>query len=158
MGEPAMLSGIFLPAFFLLLVVSPGLAAWKGGEPERWGGMVILAMWALQSVGEFVLPSQYYAVDPVAFLTDVVGMLGFGIIALNARRVWPLWAAALQLLSLSAHFARWADLDIPAIVYALMRDGPTFVVMIALLIGTLCHMRRVRREGTDIAWQSWPTS
>ncbi len=136
-------------------MASPGLAAWKGGEPERWGGLIILAMWAIQSVGEFIVPSRYVALDPVAFLCDLVGVLGFGALALHARRVWPLLAAALQLLCLSAHFARWADLAIPPIVYALMRDGPTFVVMIVLLAGTVLHMRRVRRNGTDAAWQDW---
>lgn len=117
--------------------------------------MVILAMWALQSIGEFILPSHYQFVDPIAFLTDLVGTVGFGIIALHARRIWPLWATALQLLSLSAHFARWADLAIPRIVYALMRDGPTFIVMIVLLGGTILHIRRMHRGVTDNAWQNW---
>lgn len=142
----------------MLLVVSPGLAAFKGGEPERWGGLIILGMWAVQSVGAFMLPSRYTVVDPVAFLCDLVGTIGFGIIAVNARRVWPLWAAALQLLSLSAHFARWADLAIPSIVYALMRDGPTFFAMVALLAGTVGHIVRMRRKGEDSAWQTWGTS
>ncbi|MCJ2183828.1 hypothetical protein MTR62_14160 [Novosphingobium sp. 1949] len=157
MGDETIVLHAFLPAFFILLVVSPGLAAWKGGEPERLGGLVILAMWGLQSFGEYFLPSRFSTVDPVAFCSDLVGTLGFGFIALHARRVWPLWAASLQLLSLSAHFARWADIGIPKIVYALMRGGPTFVVMLVLLAGTLAHWRRMRRVAVDHPWQSWRT-
>lgn len=141
--------------FFALMLASLGLASIKGGEPERYGAFVLLAMWAVQSLGVSVFPSRFVAVDPVALLTDFIGALGFGAIALNARRIWPLCATALQVLSLSAHFARWADLAIPKLVYALMRGGPTFVVLSALLVGTLLHLRRLRRDGVDPSWQDW---
>lgn len=137
------------------MIVTLGLAGWKGGEPERWGGMIIIAMWALQTVGEYAHPSRFVTVDPFPFLSDLVGTIGFGVIAVHARRAWPLWAAALQLLSLSAHFARWADLKIPAVVYALMRGGPTFVVILVLFLGTILHIRRLKRYGRDAPWQRW---
>ena len=149
------LADFLQPAFFALMLASLGLALWKGGEPERAGALVLVAMWALQSLGVNFLPSRFIAVDPVAFLSDLVGTLGFGAIALNARRFWPLCATALQVLSLSAHFARWADLAIPKLVYALMRSGPTFVVLSVLLIGTVLHLRRLHRDGVDRSWQDW---
>ncbi len=141
--------------FFLLLIVSIGLALWKGGAPERWGAVVILTMVGIAAVAEVILPSGFRRVDPFSLLTDLVGTLGFGWLALQALRIWPLWATSLQLLSLSAHFARWADLGIPPLVYAVMRGTPTGFALLALILGTILHLRRLRRDGSDRSWQDW---
>lgn len=142
-------------AFFLLLIVAVALAFWQGGAPERWGAAVVLAMALLQVGGESLLPSGFTSVDPLSLMTDVVGAAGFGVLALQARRIWPLWATSLQLLSLSAHFARWADIDIPPIVYAVMRGTPTFLALSAIALGTVLHVLRKRRHGDDPSWQDW---
>ncbi len=142
-------------AFFLLLIVAVSLAFWRGGAPERWGAAIIVAMVLLQVGGESLFPSGFTSVDPLSLMTDVVGTVGFGVLALQARRVWPLWATSLQLLSLSAHFARWADIDIPPIVYAVMRGTPTFLALLAIVVGTILHVSRRRRLGNDPSWQDW---
>jgi hypothetical protein len=142
-------------AFFLLLVVAVALAFWQGGAPERWGAAIILAMVLLQVGGESLLPSRFRSVDPTSLLTDAVGTAGFGYLALQARRIWPLWATSLQLLSLSAHFARWADIGIPPTVYAVMRGTPTFLALSAIAIGTILHVWRKQRLGNDPSWQDW---
>ena len=141
--------------FLLLLLVSLTLALWKGGAPERWGAVVILAMVGFEATAEIFLPSGFRSVDPLSFVTDLIGTIGFGVLALQAMRIWPLWATSLQLLSLSAHFARWADIGIPPVVYAVMRSTPTGLALAVLLVGTLMHMRRMRRDGSDRSWQNW---
>lgn len=142
-------------AFFLLLTVSVGLALWKGGAPEKGGVIVILTMAVFEALAINIIPSRFDAVDPGPLLSDLIGALGFGFLAIQAFRIWPLWATALQLLSLAAHFARWADIAVPKIVYALMRGMPTFMVFVVLLIGTILHMARLRRRGYDPSWQNW---
>ncbi|WP_188770112.1 hypothetical protein [Novosphingobium endophyticum] len=142
-------------AFFLLLPLSLALAAWKGGVPERLGALVIVVMAVVQWIAILFDPSEFVSVDPASLITDAVGAVGFGILAVQARRIWPIWAASLQLLSLSAHFARWADIGVPPFVYALMRGAPTFLVLIALLLGTILHMMRLKRHGADPSWQDW---
>jgi len=142
-------------AFFLLLPLSLILATWKGGAPERYGALVIVAMAVIQRIAIVFVPSHFVSVDPAALVTDFVGLTGFGILAVQARRIWPIWAASLQLLSVSAHFARWADIGVPPFVYALMRGSPTFVALAALLVGTVLHMVRLKRHGADPSWQNW---
>lgn len=149
MGSPLQM------AFFLLLALTLGIAFWRGGGPERYGAAVLAAMFVVQGTMFQIVPSGFYSVDPVPLVTDIIGFAGFGAIAMNARRIWPLWAAALQLLAVSAHFARWADLAIHAQVYAFMRSGPTFLALIALFAGTVLHRVRQRRWGFDPAWQDW---
>lgn len=142
-------------AFLLALIPVPVFAVWKGGAPERWGAGVIVAMTLTQAASMWLHPSRYIAVDPGPLLTDLVGMAGFAVLALEARRVWPIWATSLQLLSLSAHFARWADIAIPPQVYAVMRSAPTFGALVAIFIGTVLHLHRMRRRGFDLSWQNW---
>lgn len=142
-------------AYFLILVLSIGLALWRGGAPERIGAAVFIAMAGFQAVAMQILPSHFVRVDPDSLITDLIGFVGFGYLALEARRIWPIWATALQILSLSAHFARWADVAIPPLVYAIMRGAPTFGAAIAILAGTILHMHRRRRHGCDHSWQSW---
>jgi hypothetical protein len=142
-------------AFFLLLPLSLLLAIWKGGAPERYGALVIIVMAVVQRIAIAFIPSHFVAVDPASVITDGVGIVGFGVLAVQARRIWPIWAASFQLLSLSAHFARWADIHVPPFVYALMRGAPTFLALTALLLGTMLHMHRLRRRGDDPAWQDW---
>lgn len=153
--SPTLLEATTRIAFFLVLFVSLPLALWKGGEPERYGAFVILAMIAAQVVGRALLPIHFNQLDAVSFVTDLIGALGFGYLAMQALRIWPLWAASLQLLALSAHFARWASIKTPEVVYALMRGGPTFLVLLALLVGTVLHLRRCRKHGNDPSWQDW---
>ncbi|AIT79421.1 hypothetical protein [Novosphingobium pentaromativorans] len=142
-------------AFFLLLPLSLLLAVWKGGAPERYGALVIVAMAVIQRIAIVFVPSHFVSVDPAALVTDFVGLAGFGTLAVQARRIWPIWAASLQLLSVSAHFARWADIGVPPFVYALMRGSPTFLALAALLVGTILHIVRLKRHGADPSWQNW---
>lgn len=142
-------------AYFLILILSVGLALWKGGAPERAGALVFIAMAVIQALVMTYMPSRFVRVDPDSLVTDVIGFLGFGYLALEARRFWPIWATSLQILSLSAHFARGADIGIPPMVYAVMRGGPTFGAAIAILVGTLLHWHRLRRRGSDASWQIW---
>lgn len=142
-------------AFFVLMALSLLLAMWKGASPERIGALVIAGMLAWKLTSRAIIPSRFTMVDPASLSTDLLGLLGFGFLALQARRYWPLWATSLQLLSLSAHFARWADIGIAPLVYAVMRYAPTYGVLAALTAGTIMHMQRMRSHGGDPAWQDW---
>ena len=141
--------------FFLLMAFTIPLAIWKGGAPERIGAATLLAMLAWKLLSTIIMPSYFVTVDPGSLISDLLGLLGFGYLALQARRFWPLLATSLQLLSLSAHFARWADIQIAPMVYAVMRYAPTFGVLIVLGAGTIAHMQRMRLHGCDPSWQNW---
>ncbi len=143
--------GTFLVA--LLGAIILGLA--KGGAPERRGALVLSAMAGWQYSVSFFVPPRFVATDEISLIGDAIGLAGFAFIALDARRIWPIWASAFQLLSLSGHFARWVELSFDPLIYAWMRTLPTAGAILALLAGTIAHIHRLRRYGEDPSWQDW---
>lgn len=142
-------------AFAAILILSTSFAFARGGGPERWGAVVIVAMTAIQFGSEFIGHQKFHSVDLGSVVVDSYGVIGFGAIALYARRAWPIWATSLQILSLSSHFARQVDKSVSPMVYALMKSSPTFLVLLALIVGTAAHVRRLRANGTDPGWMGW---
>ena len=142
-------------AFLFVLVVSITLAGWRGGSPEKWGAASLVAMTALQVAGTAAIGWRLGAIDWVALTVDLVGFAAFTAIALFARRVWPLWASALQLFSLTTHFVRASIFFIHPIVYWLMKSAPTFGICLILIAATYLHRRRLIRDGGDPSWTVW---
>jgi hypothetical protein len=145
--------GIF--AFAMILLLSTSFAFAGGGAPERWGALVIVTMTAIQVASAFSGHQKFYSVDLGSVVVDAYGVIGFGAIALYARRAWPIWATSLQILSLSSHFARQVDQGVSPMVYALMKSSPTFFVLLALFVGTMAHRRRLQLHGKDPGWMDW---
>lgn len=133
-------------AFTAVMVGALLFAFWKGGAAERAGAALIVVMAAIQwSARAFTEPS-FDRTDFVPLLVDVIGFAGFTWIGLHARRYWPLFAAALQLLSLAGHLARGVDMAIDPLAYLIMKSGPTFITFLLLVIGTTNYRRRIRRK------------
>lgn len=141
---------LLLAAFYTLMVAALLLAFRCGGKPERAGAAIVVAMVLLQFGLRLFIEPKLAVVDPRALVVDFVGFTGFLWIALAARRYWPFFAAALQLLSLGSHFARVAERAVDPFVYVLMSGAPTALVLICLIIGTL-NFRRHRRSRNPAA-------
>ena len=142
-------------AFGVALFLSISFAFAKGGGPEKVGALVIATMTAIQLGCLLIEPQRFYSVDVASVIVDAYGVIGFGAIALYAKRAWPIWATSLQILSLSSHFARQVDAGVSPMVYGIMKSSPTFLVLFALLVGTLAHTRRLRLHGGDPGWMDW---
>ena len=142
-------------AFYALFTVSVLFALAKGGWPERLGAAAYLALASVQIGVSFILPFFYDKVDGVGFFADLLSLAAFGAIALSAKRIWPLWAASLQLLAIASHFARWAQIAIEPYVYSLMKTVPTASTLVAMAVGTYFHQRRLKKFGYDPDWVNW---
>ena len=86
-----------------------GLRASRGGAPERIGATIL-------SVGSVLTPchgiepgGSYGSVETGVFIVDVATLIAFLILALRARRFWPLWMTALQLIGTPGHLVKLAD-------------------------------------------------
>jgi hypothetical protein len=126
----------------LLALSAIGFAAAFGGTAERVGAVTIACMVLIAFIGQMILVRSYESIDPVGFSQDILAFISFSLIGIYTRRVWPLWAAAFQLLSVGAHFVRGFDLPVRPVVYIWMKSGPTWAVYILLIVGTLLHRRQ----------------
>ena len=139
----------------LSLVFASGLVAYlRGGPPEKIAAAIIVA-WILADFTYHVLfgPSGFDTVDPVHLVLDGAELVAIMWLALSANRVWPLWAAAAQLICVSGHLAVFIEPDGVRRAYWAMTQLPQYIQLIALVCGAAAHARRQQRIGRYRSWR-----
>jgi hypothetical protein len=147
------MSPLFVTIF--CVVVGAGLLAYlRGGPPERLAAGIIVS-WVLADGLYHILfgPSGFDTVDPVHVVLDGGELIAIVWLALRANRVWPLWAAAAQLICVSGHVAVLVEPDGARRAYWAMTQVPQYVQLTALLLGAAAHSRRQRRVGKYRSWR-----
>lgn len=136
----------FAIAFLVFELATIG-AVWRfGGPTERAGAAILLAMVLLTYGGYAFLSPVFQNVDPLALAVDLVGLSGFCWLGVTSRKLWPLWAASLQLLSTGAHVIRALEIPVRAPVYYWMKGMPTLGVIVLLILVTWLHHGREGRS------------
>lgn len=144
-----------IAAYYAVFAFAIIYALWRGGEPERFGIVMLLIGFFVQATAYGVTKIQFETVDLASLLVDIINLVGFTAIALNAKRYWPLVAAALQLLAVLTHCARYVELEITPLVYSIMRTLPTGGVIVLVIVGTAFHVARLKRWAEDPPWVDW---
>lgn len=146
--------------FFVLLTI--GLALLKGGEPERYGALGLLGISALCALDHYLMANGGGQFRPLtlSFCTweCIFGLAGFTIIALSAWRIWPLWAAALQLLANAAAVCERFNFIITEKVLCTMQDMVLAMTTFVLFLGTLAIWQGRSRIGKTRDWYNWMES
>ena len=138
-----------------IVVIASAISYRRGGPPERLAAMLI-AGWVLTDALYHLLfgPSGFDRVDPVHLVLDG-GMLGAIVwLALRANRVWPLFAAAAQLMCFSSHIAVMVTPEGARRAYWAMSQLPQYIQLAALLAGAAAHARRERMIGPYRSWRT----
>ena len=135
-----------------------GLAMWRwGAGPER--GMAILF------AGVLILPAvlfRFFLNGALLFSSyglvyvalDVIALLGFAAIALNANRNYPLWVAGFQIVAVGSHVVRGMVDSVSPIAYMVLVVGPSYCQLVLLAAGLLRHRARQARFGPYREWRS----
>ena len=116
-----------------------GLAVWRGRWEERTIalGMVVdsLAASIFQNTQDWTAPQWADLTIDVAYLILMVW------VALTSRRVWPLFAAAFQLIDVAVYLAFIADRRVGAFApyYAIVVWS--YLILIVIVVGTLTRPR-----------------
>jgi hypothetical protein len=76
------------------------------------------------------------------------------VVALKANRLYPLCIAAFQIVSLTTHLARDLTGKISGTVYGLLAAGPSYLEILALIVGIALHHRRARTFGSYRSWRA----
>ena len=130
------------------------IAMYRGGAPERIAGAIIVC-WIVSDVTYHLLfgPSGFDVVDPVHLVLDGGELVAIMWLALRANRMWPLWAAAAQLICVSGHLAAYVDVAGMRRAYWAMTQLPAYVQLLALVLGAMAHTRRLERIGPYRSWR-----
>lgn len=130
-----------------LVVLVCGFAFLKGDEPERiWAGAYILgwfaSLLAQDNVGEYTFKMRMLAID-FTMLLVLIGLVW------KARRAWPTWAAACQLLVVTSHIVAMTDLRSPASSVITVINLAGYGVLVALAVGTFWAWQERRAAGLE---------
>lgn len=139
----------------LLLLALVIVAIWRGAAPERSVAAVFAGMFVLDRVYH-VLCGQGLVLDGVNIghiLIDGAATVAFGVIALHANRVYPLWLTGLQLAATVSHVLRAISPVMAHDAYALLMIAPSYLQTAVFALGLLLHCRRTRRFGRYRSWQ-----
>ncbi|MEE4317541.1 MAG: hypothetical protein V2I74_11230 [Erythrobacter sp.] len=137
--------------------VALALAIWRwGGGPERWLiGIFVATMVAPTHVfGLFGI--EIYPFGPHGWIfvaIDVIAMIAFVVIALNANRNYPLWVAGFQLVAIGAHAARGMVDAVSPFAYLVLSIGPSYCQLVIIFAGLVRHIRRENRFGPYREWR-----
>lgn len=142
--------GVTLAVF---LVVG-ALAMRLGGPPEHYAAGIVVG-WLLVSLAyqAAVGPASFGSVDPARFALDTAELVAISALALRANRMWPLWAAAAQLICVSGHIAAFIEPGGMRRAYWVMTQMPPFIQVLALLLGAVAHAERWKRIGPYRSWR-----
>jgi hypothetical protein len=143
-------------AILLLIAGTVAVAFVRGGGPERAIALVLLASFLFQTAGRAIIPASFDTVDAVRLSTDLLTTIGLILVAVRAKRFWPLPVVSMQIIMTGAHFARAIEVDISRWSYVLMSTGLSYAMLALVWLGVKHHQQRLRQVGHDPCWQtSW---
>jgi hypothetical protein len=133
----------------LLPVVMIGVFAfWKGGELERFamGAWVLGWMAAMLIQGDTEL---YLGFQLGLFLLDCAMLAVFTGLAWRYRRSWPVWAAACQLVVLTAHLAFPLARAASITAFYTVLNLAGYGILLAIGVGTFWAWQDRRAAGLE---------
>jgi hypothetical protein len=137
-----------------LFLVLAGFALRRGAGPERASAAAFFLMYLLDYPYHWLFEeARWGQVDMGHALIDGVAAALMILTAVWANRIYTLFLAAFQLLSLSSHFARGLENDVHGLAYAVMIIWPSYLVIATIAIGLVFHRRRVRDYGNYRSWR-----
>lgn len=130
------------------------MALYKGDEPERLVAIILITATLTDMVNHTLFGEPVFiALNPGHLVIDSWTTVALFWVALRANRGWPMWACAAQLILMVAHMAKLTELSLVRFGYFAMTQLPVIIQTVALLTGTIAHVRRTERVGRYQAWR-----
>jgi hypothetical protein len=152
-----MLGQLYIWSFWIqhfVMLISP-IVAWRWGKGPELQCAIILALmvlcdWLYHLVtGNTAILNE---IDPGHLFIDTSAGLAFFVVSLRANRLYPICISALQLVSITSHFARGIDERIARLIYGAMIIGPSYFQIALLYLGIILHHRRQQKYGDYPQW------
>jgi len=138
--------------YWVLLACAAFYVLWRGGTPERLaisgcaGGSIL-------SAGTVWVGLGTYERLQFGILFVDLGLLAFFLwLALRADRYWPLWVSGFHSVGVMTHFAKALAPDLNPWAYAVGQAAGSYLIIAAIVAGTVRHRLRLARDGADNSW------
>jgi hypothetical protein len=127
----------------------------RGAGPERILASLLLGMFVIDPIYHRVVGGSmfWYHADLGHVVIDTVVMAVTFAVALGANRVYPLWIAGAQIVAISGHLYRLTLEEINKFAYDAMTVTPSYIQLVALMVGIAFHTSRRRRLGSYPSWR-----
>lgn len=135
-----------------LLLAVCAFAFTRGGEPERWGAGLILAITVAGAVGDAFLPHEVFLV--ARLVAEGALALGFLFIAIRYASLWLGGVMLLQAVQFSLQAFYFVTHRAHDATYVVINNIDFFGILACLTAGTLAASRRRRRALALSAAQS----
>lgn len=126
---------------FAALVCGGGIL--RGGADERATAAAFLIGWAANAI---LLDRSWPAVQTAGLVIDFLFFLFLLAVSLRTTRFWPLVACGFQLLAVLTHAAKLVDRGVAQWAYITAGVIWTYLVLIAMAVGTWNVWRAGRAE------------
>lgn len=155
---PDMISALYdmrveLQTFWYFAIFAVALR-WGAG-PEKYAAASLFFLRVIEWPYHFVFPDPmtFGAIDWGHAIIDMIVAAALIAIAVRANRMYVMWLAAVQLLSVFAHLTR--DLAAAATPkgYALLSFTPSYMELAIMTGGLIYHVRREKRYGSYRQWR-----
>jgi len=125
----------------------------RGGPPERIA-IVIAVVASVLSTASVTrdLATRFSSLEAGVFTIDLVTLAAFLALVAWADRFWPLWVAGMHAVSVATHAAVLIDPGVVPRVYAFTQALWCYPILLAMVIGTIRHRRRLALYGADRSW------
>jgi len=135
----------YIGAAFMVIVGM--FALLKGGEPERIGAGAYLMAWFASVLVQS--NAGLLGVQWAMFAIDIAVLLVFIAMVWKAPRSWPVWACALQLLTVTSHVMLMMKLPTPISAFYTVVNMTGYGIMLAIAVGTFWAWQERRAIGVD---------
>ena len=125
----------------LVALLACGGALWKGAFEERCAAVGLLCSMGLTLA---LRDTSWPKVQSAEFAADIANLGLLIWIALRSPKYWPMAAAGFQLLAVMTHVAKLVDRAVAQWAYLTAGIIWTYLLMIALVVGT-ANASRARR-------------
>ena len=131
-----------------IFMVAVGVFAFlKGDDPERFGAGVYLLAWLASLLTQ--QDGELYKAPLGVFVIDTLVLIIFAGLAWKARRAWPVWVTAIQLLVVMTHVMTMIDLRTPLNSLYAISNLASYFILIALSLGTFWAWQERRAAGLE---------
>lgn len=148
---------LYVAGFWILLIILSAVA-WLGREktetvwsvllqPEVGVAALLVSAAVLTVVSRPAVTTRFDALQPEMLAIDAGLFVGLAAFAVSSGRAWATTAAALQLLSATAHVARLSTPGMWRLGYQVMEEASSYPTLLLLAWGLWNRHRRMRIAG-----------